>query len=225
MTSNSERLLLTEGRDDEHILRNLLLHRKIPVLTADQRLSPPTNAIEVKGFTGYDQLARSISKEASTRSNLSFVGVVADFDTAEQQRWASLCRKLERAFSVDFPASPPNDGFQTKNSDGVTVGVWLMPDNRTNGAIEHFYKGLIRSGNTLLDHAHGVVDSLPEKPFMTAHPDAADAYREKAIIHTWLAWQSSPGRRMGEPIGSDLFDLTCPAADSFIAWIKRLFAL
>lgn len=225
MTDNLPRVLFTEGVDDEHIVRNLLLHNGFPVATRDRKLEQPSNAIQVKGFTGYNELLKSLPKEIVTRSQLTHVGVVVDCDRHDRRRWESVTNRLASEITITVPAAAPMDGFTVTAPNGVRIGVWLMPDNVREGAIEHFYRRLIRPGDALLDHADGIVKALPHKPFAISHPEAADAYEEKAIIHTWLAWQESPGRRMGEPIRGKLFDLTCAEANGFVGWARALFQL
>jgi len=40
-------------------------------------------------------------------------------------------------------------------------------------------------------------------------------------MHTWLAWQESPGSPMGQAIGKGDLDANAPAAVAFVAWLRR----
>jgi hypothetical protein len=45
----------------------------------------------------------------------------------------------------------------------------------------------------------------------------------KALIHTWLAWQSEPGRPFGVAIKAGFLEHARPEADVLVGWLQRLF--
>ena len=55
-------------------------------------------------------------------------------------------------------------------------------------------------------------------PFREVHTD-------KAMIHTWLAWQDPPGQTFGDAISDRCLRPDVPLARQFIQWIWDLFEL
>ena len=50
-------------------------------------------------------------------------------------------------------------------------------------------------------------------------------HRPKALIHTWLAWQETPGMPMGQAITARVLSHESPIAIAFVAWLQHLFEL
>lgn len=98
------------------------------------------------------------------------------------------------------------------------VGVWLMPDNVRAGMLESLLLGL-RAGNSALhDHARAVVARARElgAPFLETH-------REKAELHTWLAWEDPPGRQLHEAVRSKSLAPMPATSGPFVAWFRARF--
>lgn len=92
-----------------------------------------------------------------------------------------------------------------------------MPDNRSRGMLETFLALLVPT-STLLDHAraaHGEAIRLGA-PCRPPHAD-------KALVHTWLAWQDPPGRQLHEAVRDRVLDTASPHADAFVAWFRDVF--
>ena len=49
-----------------------------------------------------------------------------------------------------------------------------------------------------------------------------EIHRAKAVIHTWLAWQSEPGVRMGAAVTRKYLEPQAPTALAFVAWLNQL---
>ncbi len=97
-------------------------------------------------------------------------------------------------------------------------GAWIMPDNAAAGALEDFTASLVPPDDALWRRAGEAVDSIPEE-----HRRFPPVRRSKAHIHTWLAWQESPGSPMGQAITKGDLDANAPAAMEFVGWLRRLF--
>jgi hypothetical protein len=111
-----------------------------------------------------------------------------------------------------FPSAPPAEGWVT-HLRGARVGVWLMPDNVNAGALEAFLLGLVPP-SPLFDHAEKAVSEA-----ITHGARFAEVHREKARLHTYVAWSKEPGRPYGRAIAAGDFDVTrsdLPAR--FAAW-------
>ncbi|HYG36132.1 MAG TPA: DUF3226 domain-containing protein, partial [Clostridia bacterium] len=98
------------------------------------------------------------------------------------------------------------------------VGLWLMPNNQTNGILEDFLRFLVPTPNPLLEHAQQSIDTIPN-----GHRSFTTNDEPKALIHTWLAWQQEPGRPFGTAITARYLDAGVPQATDFVNWLRQLF--
>lgn len=202
------KILLVEGRDDEHVLKHICGKRGIPHLD------------EVKPLGDVTKLLENIPVQIkASKEEGDVVGVVIDADTDLDARWQAVRDRLVQAGYEDVPADPDPNGTIFEPPSGSLLpktGVWIMPDNRTPGILEDFLRFLVPQPSAVLDHAIASVDSLPEKRFK-------DKDRPKAVMHTWLAWQKTPGRPYGTAIKACFLDPGVPQADVLASWLRRLF--
>ncbi len=98
------------------------------------------------------------------------------------------------------------------------VGVWVMPDNQTEGILEDFLRFLVPENSALFGHVESSVAEIPEGEVRFRPPDTP-----KAIIHTWLAWQREPGKPLGAAITARYLDPNVAKVDLLVAWLNRLF--
>lgn len=203
----SRTILLVEGDDDRRVIENI--YRKRGIATPN----------EVKTHDGVEDLLRSlpIQLAASTEEG-DVVGVVIDADKDVKSRWQAISKRLSDAGYDHVPSEPDLKGTILDSPEGSilpTAGVWVMPNNQDCGKLENFLMSLVPKQDTLFAHATEVVDKLPEKRF-------GQKDQVKALMHTWLAWQESPGRPYGTAIGASFLDATAPAADGLVSWLNRL---
>ena len=88
----------------------------------------------------------AISTEAKS-SRLRILGIIVDANGDAQQRWIAVRNRCSTELP-DLPPLPdqvPSSGFLCSRSDGFEFGVWIMPDNQHQGALEHFLLGLVPS--------------------------------------------------------------------------------
>lgn len=95
-----------------------------------------------------------------------------------------------------------------------------MPDNVRSGMFETLLAQL-RATNVELD-AH-VLDALATA--RTCGAPYRDVHRDKAALHTWLAWQDPPGQAISTAAKARAFDTSVAAFAPFIAWARNLFAV
>ncbi len=206
----ARKFLLVEGTDDEHVLKHICGNCGGPRID------------EVKPHGGIDKLMGSIPVFLKACQDGDIVGVIIDADTDLVARWQSIRHSLNGIGYTAVPVTPTADGTIIDPPAGVLlprVGVWIMPDNRTNGILEDFLRFLIPpTGAPLFTHVTNSVATIPagERRFGTlAEP--------KAHIHTWLAWQEEPGKPMGTSITARYFDATVPQVAVLVSWLNRLF--
>ena len=147
------------------------------------------------------------------------VGVVIDADTDLAARWQAVQYRLTQA-GYDSVPRDPGPGGTILEPPGRTslprVGVWVMPDNKTTGILEDFLRFLVPQPDALFDHVIASVCSIPHQLF-------GQNDKPKAIIHTWLAWQSDPGLPFGTAIMARFLDPNLPQADVLVSWLRELF--
>ena len=103
---------------------------------------------------------------------------------------------------------------------GLVWGVWLMPDNRNAGALEAFLRDLIDQPDPLLCLAERSAKKVKQLGARYSDHDA-----QKAVLHTWLAWQKDPGRPYGVAIKARFFGVHSAATDRFVTWFQRVFGV
>jgi hypothetical protein len=204
--------IIFEGPDDQHVVMNLLFnheHQGQPLCTHFNE-----DNIKVKG--GVDHLIDTLKEEIGA-TDLGRLGVILDADTNLDAQWARVTRVLEEYGCDDVPRKPNANGTVVETRDGKCIGIWVMPDNQSAGALEDFVGKLIGEEDNLWPKAQADVNGIPadNRRFKTT-------YLSKAQVHTWLAWQEEPGTKMGETFKKRYLDPEHPQALIFVEWVKQL---
>jgi hypothetical protein len=206
--------LIVEGIDDRHSVVGLMRHhvdwpaevKSCPVWI---ELGGGAEDILNPGF-----LTAQI-KTASIRT----LGVMFDADTNPKGRYE---RTRERCLNM-FPQIPeklPSGGLVTEH-DGKRFGVWVMPDNTSDGSLETFLRNLVPdTSEQIWKHA---VDSVRQA--MEKGASCRECHYEKADLYTWLAWQDPPGYSPGMALTKKILDPKAQTAAGFVAWFKKLYQL
>lgn len=196
-----KKILLVEGRDDEHVVRHLVMR--------SERM-PSFHILPVGGFPN---LKKAIPLAMKGRRRTA-VGIMADANNDPQGRWSALAYQL-RAADVHLPSGLPATGTIVQGQP--RVGIWLMPDNQSSGELEQFIGSLIPEGDPVWPRAIQYVDGIPatDRKF-------APAKAQRARIHAWLATRKEP-RKMGEAIGALDLDTSARVATEFAGWLRDLF--
>ena len=213
--------LHVEGRDDVHVVKHLLLRHRIDC--ALERDSRPArefapNVPEIR--RAHDRNAVLDSIEPAVRvSNGRSVGFLLDSDGEPRDRWRAVCDRL-RVFGLDLPDQIPPGGFVHDVGEfGARVGVWLMPDNQREGALEQFLADLVDDNDALLPIAERSTAEAAESGAEFPEVDC-----QKAVLHTWLAWQKEPGLPYGTAIKAEYLRVDSPTALAFVDWYTRVFS-
>lgn len=203
-SSNPDKLLVVEGPDDEHVIRHLCQRAGYHV----------EFDVEAKG--NVEEVVQSIRVEAQVSGRVS-LGVVVDANDKLTTRWQDISNKFH-SVGVQLPPKPKADGTVEQSPNGLLrVGVWLMPDNSSGGELEDFLSGIVPSGDPIWPLAQTYVDDA-----FNQLPRQERPKRSKAEIHSWLASKNG-GLPMGRSIGMGLFDPSDPTAQTFLAWLQRVF--
>ena len=91
--------------------------------------------------------------------------MVIDADTDVKARWQSLRDRLINVGYQNVPTDPTPDGTILDPPAQTLlprVGIWIMPDNQTNGILEDFLRFLVPQEGTLFDHVQSSVATIPK---------------------------------------------------------------
>lgn len=210
----TDNLLIVEGQDDKRVIPELV--EKAGIDWGEKK----AEIVKIHELGGYEKLAEQFPGQLKN-AGLRRLGILVDANTDPAARWRSLSGIL--ALECVLPPEPPPGGFiDTRTRSNKRLGVWMMPDNGARGMMETFLLALRPNTNAaLLVHAEQAVDAARSScsaPFIEQH-------RDKALIHTWLAWQDPPGRQMHDAVKQAMLDPKLPYAAPFIAWFRQLYEI
>ena len=57
------------------------------------------------------------------------------------------------------------------------------------------------------------------------HCNFTQAKKQKALVHTWLAWQKEPGKPFGAAVQAGYFNINAPSVEPFLNWFSKTFTL
>jgi hypothetical protein len=205
----SEQLLLVEGPNDQHVIWNLAKKYDIP----------ETFSVEIAKDGGISSALESFQIELK-KSKVKTLGIVIDADQNVASRWQAIRNILIRLHCQEIPEQPQSGGWIQALSNELELprlGVWLMPDNQSSGMLEDFVLNLIPPDDLLLAKAKSIVQEIEQEKLNKYK----DSYHAKALIHTWLAWQETPGQPLGQAITKLQADTAIAA--KFVIWLNQLF--
>ena len=196
------RILLVEGADDKHVVRQLFCRR---------HQSPPDFSIEDK--EGIDKLLSSIEVEIKV-SGRQTVGILADANDDVANRWKAITDRLSEV-DIQPPASPDPAGTIIPGTP--RIGIWLMPDNESPGELENFVVQMIPNEDPVWPLSRDYIDGIPREGRKFS------AKKElRAQLYAWLAAREDP-RRMGLAIGAGDLGIDGDLSQKFVAWLAQLF--
>lgn len=204
------RLMLVEGKDDEHVVRHLCRAHQIDV---NFDIEQPKN-------DGIEQLIDQVPARL-TEAGIERLAVVVDADEDLQSRWEQLRDRLRRRGYDKVPDTPGPEGtivdFHNDFGD-VRLGVWIMPDNGLPGMLEDFVAFLVPEDDKMMPHVDRFLDGIPEddRLFHAVH-------LPKARIHSYLAVQEEPGKPLGLSITFRYLDANREVVRPFLDWIANVF--
>ena len=210
------RKLLVEADEDKRVIPVLLEANGIPWGETAQDA-----VVFIKAFGGVANLLLPDAIETEMKeSGLVTLGIVVDVDEDAIGRWNQVKPHCDRAFS-GLPVEIPPEGLIADNGDGLRLGVWIMPDNRSRGMLETFLAYLVpQNGCDLLAFAKSARDEARRHGATWK-----DAHADKVLIHSWLAWQDPPGHQLHTAVIAHQFQPRSDRAADFIAWFRTLYGL
>lgn len=215
-----QKLLLVEGADELRTIPELI--EKNGVLWEPQKGVP---IVQIKNCGGYTELSDPIGiKTELAATDRTALGIVLDADEDPINRWFSI-RNACRQSIPDLPDDLPETGLihQACSSSGnpIKFGIWMMPDNQQRGMLETFLAYLVRDEqDELWQYAQESVQTAKDKG-----ASWKDVHRDKANIHTWLAWQDPTGCQIHQAVTQRILDPKHPRSEPFVTWFRELYGL
>ena len=216
------RVLLVEGQDDKHMVwqlcgkRDALFHLDRSVHDLSVTLKSNSQTFAIKEMGSQSDLLRAISGEVKAPGR-QVLGVVLDADRDFKACWANIERHFSRT-EVQLPLEPSPTGTILWEQDyQPRVGIWLMPDNKSQGELEDFALRMVSCDDTIWPLSRSYIEDIPEidRKFEAGKED-------KAKLYAWLAARKEPGR-MGAAVGSGDLEAKGSLCEEFFTWLVELF--
>lgn len=211
MSNLQNRILLVEGDDDKHFVKNfcckMLSNQLVCKFTDDDNENDSIPIFYIPDRSrqegGVDNMIETISTEIKEPGR-EVVGILADangenFDSREHP-WQKIKSKLEEVldFKEVLPELPCQKGLIRRNvkpkqkpKSTLHVGVWLMPDNGSSGELENFFAGLIEGNRTwklAKEYVNQYMESTKQLENLQSGFDTEKPYKvSKAEVYAWLA--------------------------------------
>jgi hypothetical protein len=181
---------------------------------------PSDNGPVVISELGGNSLTKHEASAFLKESGLRFFGVILDADDDVDAAWQKVQGWFDE-WITDMPNNIPVEGFISPSTyEGIRFGVWIMPDNLTQGMLETFLQLLVHDNDKeLWAFAESTSHEARTKfnaPFKLSH-------EHKASMHTFLAWQDEPGAQLHEAIDRAMLDPTSSQARPFVEGFRNLF--
>ena len=198
----ADRLLLVEGRDEVNLFGALTRHR-----FGEER----QQKIQVIDAGGRDRFPSNLNAIALVTRSVRAIGVVRDADDDAGGAFLSICDHLRNA---GYEPPTAHGGF---SDSAPTVGVFIVPDGNTPGAIETLCKRS-REGNAVSGCVEDYMSCLDGRGAMRS------GNRDKTFAHAYLAAMDDPVARVGEGALRGAWDFDSDAFADLSAFLRQLLS-
>ncbi len=194
-----DQICIVEG-NDSHVISSILKKRGFGF----------PNSFSEETIRDFYKKAKSVEriptlfKAALENSVYNNIGIVLDANQIGPNRRYQAYKDILVAY--DSKIEPPNvnnNGISITDSTGRKIGIWIMPDNKSSGYLEHFLERIIPTENKKkLEYVKEVVEKYNSK-FNNA---ISDSEKQKAYVYSYLALQSKPGMPLGQAVTANYFN-------------------
>ena len=143
------------------------------------------------------------------------VGIIVDANDDLAARWAAIKDRLQRA-CPDIELGDPARGGTIAGSE-PRAGIWLWPDNESEGEIEDFVARMVPCDDPVWPLSRCYIEGIP-----VDHRRFSEGKTRRAEIHARLATRREP-RRMGAAIRAGDLKVCGPLAERFASALGKLF--
>ena len=244
-----KRILLVEGYDDKHFVRNFcdkVLGERLSCKFCDENGRRHNNYNGRSVFYvdsgdrktgGLNQMIDRAMQEIKQQGREA-LGIIADANGLEpdddNHPWRLIKIRLkENLEDVTLPEQLSREGLilpdvASKESPRSTLrlGIWLMPDNESKGELENFFMRLIHQDNSTWNHAEEYINqyTMEQAENRQGGFDVEKPYKvSKAKVYAWLATRKKPGKMAAAISANHGLDLNSELAQRFAQWLEKLF--
>lgn len=216
-------VLLVEGESDrsffEIVCRQIGLENSVTVAPPKQLLGKFNSKEGV--FNHLPILLRQFEDGSCER-----LAVILDADYPPNGNFGATRDRVNEIVAEYGYITPPlalpgtNTGLVYRSKEGFNdFGLWVMPDNSSNGMLEDWLKSCVSTAELpLMNAAIAAVSGLAQPvKFNPIHAS-------KAEVATWLAWQKRPGHGMYQAAEERLLDCSHLKYVAFVNWLKHIFS-
>ena len=205
---NNEFALLVEGEDDKHFVWHI-----------DEKLNLnlPISRDSIFDSGGFPQILTVLSAQLKAPGRKA-VGIIVDANADVAARWKRLKDEFEIE-GIEYPSSPIIGGtiIEPPSNRKPRTGIWIMPDNSSNGELEDFVIQMIPVDDKVWPLAGSYIDGIPPK----CRKFKSGKIR-RAKLYAWLATRELPSR-MGPAVTNGDLDLGGEFTNQFVDWLKNIF--
>lgn len=216
------KILLVEGEADEGLFSVICREAGLGVTVTVS--TPKNRGAEENGKGNALNLLPSLIEQMSDGQVERLALVVdADFKDTDGLGYQGTLDKIteileKHKYHITPPLKPRPGGYTISHTDGLSpFGLWIMPNNGTDGLLEDFIKSSVVTADAdLLQHAVDTVGKLPSQKFKPIH-------RSKAEVATWMAWQKNPGQSLRGVVGGKLVDFESGPGKQLVDWLRTVY--
>ena len=198
----SDRLLLVEGRDEVNLFDALLKH-------CFGATGKRIQVVDGGGKDRFPQRILAIQAAAAGRSPLLALGVVRDADNNAGGAFQSVCYALRHA---GYAPPQAHGGISSGNPP---VGVFILPDGTSTGAIETLCRRSV-AGDAVSPCVEDYIECLKAQGALRSRNE------DKTFAHAYLAAGADPVARVGEGAQQGAWDFNSDAFAEITAFIRKL---
>lgn len=221
-----DRLLIVEGEEDQKFFD-----------TVCRQIGDGVQVkVRVRGERGKQKAIEAFGSAltALTSASKDRVGLVVDADWPHinasdgfDNTRSAINEALQARSFTALSQLPGTSGFRSaaNGRPNVTVGAWIMPDNKSGGCLEDFVAQVVGAAQHdrfrfAADWASRVADGQHGGPAF----DFKRHHLSKAQMGTWLAWSDPPRMSLGAVASAEtMLDPQQAVFQELILWLRHLY--
>ena len=205
-SSSGPRMLLTEGKNDCHVICSLCVKYNIE------------ENFQIYDCQSDERALKKLSALISSSIAPEVLGIVIDADNPSLRgKWDNLNARLVKE-GYTLPAIPSEGGTILELVGKPKIGIWLMPNNKIDGMLEDFCAEL--ASPDAIAFARKCTMEAKDNGFSTF----IDNHLSKATVHAFLSWQDTPGMPLGQAITANALNGEHDSAVKFVEFLNLLFS-
>lgn len=223
---DKERLLLVEGQDDRHFIKQLWDKHYGGDGSKPLFYEGTERPFNIKTLGGVENLCEDIPTQINTPDR-GVLGIVADANCDPADRWEMISCKIKEAVELSgeskYVQINPNRIPKTPSAAGTIInskpriGIWLMPCNVSTGELEDFVVNMVPEDDPIWPSSKQYISNI-----LPQHRKFDSEKTPKAELFAWLATRKNPGR-MGAAVGAGDLSLDNKPSKTFLKWLTKLF--